>query len=136
MKLKQWIILCVAGIVLWFLAALLIRVLSPLGALDDGARVLTYLLVIPGTAPFIWGLVQLADLRTGQVGLGAAIATMTAMFFDGIALGWFAGLYGSVLSHQAMAGAVILWGAAIAIATGFVFDHLGWGKRASMTNES
>ena len=89
---RQWIILVVSGLVLWFVAAMMIRVLEPMGALDDGARMITYVLVFPGTAPFIWGLVQLARLKTGQVTLGSAIVVMSAMFADGLALSWFPSL--------------------------------------------
>ena len=127
---RQWIILVISGLVLWFVAAIMIRVLEPMGALSDGARIITYIFVLPGTAPFIWMLVQLAGLKTGQVALGSAIVAMSAMFADGLALSWFPSLYADNTQGQAYAGAVILWGAAITIFLGFLFDRFGLGKKA------
>ena len=45
--------LAVIGAVLWFIAAILLRNIGPLGAFEGGNRVLLYALTIPGTIPFI-----------------------------------------------------------------------------------
>lgn len=110
----------ISGVVLWFVAALLIKALIPLGALDDGARALTYALVIPGTAPFVWLIARIAKLSSPQVGPAMALLTGAAVLCDGIALGWFPGLYAADEIGARLAGAVILWGGGVAIMLGFV----------------
>ena len=50
---SQYAMLAAYGALLWFLAAILVRVLAPMGALEGSARILTYALVIPGTIPAI-----------------------------------------------------------------------------------
>lgn len=111
------------GVTLWLAAALLLNGLSGTGVHDGAARVLLYLAVIPGTAPFVILLDRIAGLSSGQAGPAVSIAVGAATLLDGVALAWFAGLYGGP-DHTAEAGAVILWGAGVAIALGFLYDTL------------
>ena len=112
------------GVLLWFVAAMLLNWLGPMGIYEGAARVWLYGLIIPGTAPFIWLIVKIAGLARNQIGLGAAFATMAAILCDGIALAWFPALYGGETALVAGAGAVILWGGGVAMALGWAFNRV------------
>jgi hypothetical protein len=119
---RQTLILVVYGIVLWFLAAMLVRFLAPMGALDGWARVLTYSLVVPATLPAVLIARRLARLGVAQTGIGLAVVTAAATLCDGIALAWFPALYAAE-EHLVLAGAaVILWGAGVGLALGVAMN--------------
>ena len=120
---RQTAILIGVGIVLWFVAAVLLRVLGPMGIYEGSGRIALYTLIIPGTVPFVPLVRRLAGIGRDQIALGVSIAMMDAMFCDGIALAWFPELYGSSAEHTAGAGAAILWGAAVAIGLGVLFNR-------------
>lgn len=117
----QMISCLVQGAVLWLAAALLLRWLGPMGIHEDPLRILVYLLVIPGTFPFVLQIEKLAKLRRDQAFTGMAVATMMAVLLDGVALAWFPRLYGETVEMWAGAGAVILWGAGVGMV-------LGWAR--------
>ncbi|MGB0919796.1 MAG: hypothetical protein ACPG1C_00610 [Alphaproteobacteria bacterium] len=73
---------------------------------------ITYALVVPGIAPFIWVSAKLAGLNKPQIFAGISVMTMAAMVFDGLALRWAPFLYGASVADTAGAGGMILWGAA------------------------
>lgn len=114
----QMAILIVAGVIFWFVGALICRFAGELGAFEGANRVLLYAVLIPGTLPVILLVRAAARLAPDQVALGSAIATAAAITCDGIALAWFPGLYGGGDAQTAASGAVILWGGAVAIALG------------------
>jgi hypothetical protein len=111
------------GALLWFAAALLVRFLEPTSALQGGMRVLTYLLVIPGTVPFVLIGRKLTKLVAGQVVPAMTIATATALLLDGMAVAWIPWLYGTTESHVLAGAAVILWGGGVGLVLGFVYDR-------------
>jgi hypothetical protein len=123
----QVIILVVLGAVLWFLAAIMLRALAPLGIYDGSNRVLFYALVIPGTFPFVLIARRLARLAPDQMAIALAIATAAATLLDGIALAWFPALYGSDPVQIAGAGAAILWGAGVGLVMGIAINRAGRG---------
>ena len=110
----------VQGAVLWLAAALLLRWLGPTGIYEDPLRILVYLLVIPGTWPFVIQVEKLAKLRRDQVFTGMAVGTMMAVLLDGVALAWFPRLYGETVELWAGAGAVILWGGGVGMGLGWL----------------
>lgn len=112
---RQFAILIASGIAFWFLGALLIRAVEPLGALEGFGVVLFYALIVPGTWPAIPLIRKLASLRGDQTALGITIATATAVLFDGCALRLIPDLYGP---NIAGAGAAILWGGGVALMLG------------------
>ena len=113
------------GAALWFIAAVLLRMLGPMGVYEGFARVLLYALIIPGTLPFILLIVKLTRVARDQIALACAVMTASAALLDGIALAWFPALYGDDVAHVAGAGATILWGAGVALALGFFLNKAG-----------
>lgn len=119
LRAHQYVILVAWGAGLWFAAALLVRWLNDVGALNMPWVVLTYMLVIPGTVPFIYLTRMVAGLMKNQTALGLATATAAATLLDGNALVWAPWLYGTA----GLAGAAaILWGAGVGLALGLAMD--------------
>ena len=119
---KQMIILALYGAVLWFLAAMLVRTIGPMGALDGSARIITYALVIPGTIPAIWIGRAMAGLARDQTATALIVITATALLLDGIAHAWFPNLYGSDPALIVKGAAVIFWGAGVGLVLGLIMN--------------
>ena len=119
---RQHTILIITGAALWFVAAMLLRVLGPTGIYEGSARVWLYLLVIPGTWPFVALTARVAGLAVDQKAIALAIVTGTATLIDGITLAWLPWIYGDSVDLIAAAGAVILWGAGVALALGLALN--------------
>lgn len=113
------------GAVLWLIAAMILRVIGPMGAFVGDARLLTYALIIPGTLPFVLVIPRLAGIDRCQMVPCVAAATLAAALLDGIALAWFPSLYGRTIGLAAGAGATILWGIGVGLVMAFVIA----GKR-------
>ena len=111
----QIIILTLYGAILWFSAAVLVRVIGPMGALDGGWRMLTYAIVIPATVPAIIAARPLAKLRVDQTLAGICVVTATALLLDGVAHAWFPALYGTHPALIVKGAAAIFWGAGVAL---------------------
>ena len=127
LSVRQSAILITMGAILWFLAAMLLRALAPLGIYEGSARVLLYILIIPGTVPFVLLLWKLAAMQPGQLARGLGLATATATVLDGAALAWLPALYSAQpenIAWIAGAGATILWGAGVGIFLGFWLDRI------------
>jgi hypothetical protein len=119
---KQVIILALYGAVLWFLAAMLVRTIGPMGALDGFGRMITYALVIPGTVPAILIGRALAKLSRDQTAISLIVITATALLLDGIAHAWLPSLYGSDPTLIVKGGAVIFWGAGVGLVLGLIMN--------------
>ncbi|WP_309645949.1 hypothetical protein [Phenylobacterium sp.] len=87
--------LVVLGAVLWFLAAVLLRFVGPMGAFDGVGLIALYVLTVPGTFPLILLAQRLAKLGRDQIAIGVTVATATAALLDGLALSQFPTLYGA-----------------------------------------
>lgn len=120
---KQLIILVLYGVMLWFLAAILVRTIGPMGALDGSARVITYALIIPGTVPAIWLGRALAGFARDQTAISLIVITATALLLDGIAHAWYPSLYGSDPAQIVKGAAVIFWGAGVGLVLGLVMNE-------------
>jgi hypothetical protein len=120
---RQLSILIVWGIALWFAASQICRMGGSLGWFEGQARILLYAAVVVGTLPFVPLTRWLAGLGDDQLALGMTVTTTTALLLDGIALAWFPALYGGSDAQTAASGAVILWGAGVAIALGCWFNR-------------
>ena len=117
---RQSVILALLGAVLWFLAAVLLRYLGPLGIYEGTARFVLYVAIVPGTVPFVFLLQWASGIARRQVAIGASLATASALLLDGIAVAWFPDLYGAEMPLVLGASAAILWGAGVGIFIGFV----------------
>ena len=122
---RQVSILAALGAGLWLGAALLLRALAPLGVHDEGARVILYVAIVPGTWPFVLLLIRAAGLARRQALTGVAVALAVAMLLDGLALAWAPWLYGTTEAHVAAAGATILWGAGVFLVLGALASRDG-----------
>jgi hypothetical protein len=118
----QTVLLIVLGAILWFLAAVILRFIYPMGALEGAARLITYVLVIPGTLPFVILTRTLVKLSPHQLFTGVAVATMTALLIDGIVIAWFPGVYGSELPQLTSCAAIILWGAGVGMVLALILN--------------
>ena len=114
--------LAVYGAVLWFLAALLVRSVGPMGAFDGISGIITYALVIPGTVPAIIAARPLAKLRRDQTLAGIAMVTATALLLDGLAHAWFPSLYGTDPALIIKGAAAIFWGAGVGLMLALIMN--------------
>ena len=120
---RQMSVAAVCGLVLWLAAALLLRVIGPMGVYDGAARIALYVAIIPGTVPVLWLMRALARLQPGQMVPAMAMGTGTATIMDGVALAWFPDLYGAGVALHAGAGGTILWGGGVGLLLAFWFDR-------------
>ncbi len=119
----QSIALIAIGAALWFIAAIILRSIAPMGALEGTARAITYALVIPGTLPFVILTRVIVKLRQDQIAIGIAVVTATALLIDGIVVAWFPGVYSNEIRHVAACAAGILWGAGVGLLLGFILNE-------------
>lgn len=110
------------GVILWFVAAMMLRFLGPLGIYDGLARALLYAAIIPGTVPFMILFKKVAGLSRQQVALGASVGTAAAILCDGVALAWYPQLYGPTVALHAGAGGTILWGGGVGLVIAFFMN--------------
>lgn len=114
--------LAVVGAALWFLAAILLRDIGPIGAFEGSNRILLYALTIPGTLPFVWLTQRIARLASNQIAIGIAVVTATALLIDGVVMAWFPEIYGTELPQVTNSAAAILWGAGVGLVLGFIMN--------------
>ncbi len=119
---SQTVLLVFIGAALWALAAVILRIVAPMGALEGSARAVTYALIIPGTLPFVFLTKTLAKLRSDQMFTGVAVVTTTALLIDGIVVAWFPAVYGGALPQVTNCAAAILWGAGGGLMLAFIFN--------------
>lgn len=118
----QIVILTIYGAVLWFLAAMLVRTIGPMGALDGISGIIVYALVIPGTIPAILAARPLAKLRRDQTAIGICVVTATALLLDGVAHAWFPSLYGTDPALIVKGAAAIFWGAGVGLVLALIMN--------------
>jgi hypothetical protein len=119
----QTVILALYGAVLWFLAAMIVRFVGPMGAFDGAMMFVTFALVIPGTVPAIWIARKIASFRRDQTAIGVTVITATALLLDGVAHAWFSGLYGSDPALRVSAASTIFWGAGVGLVLGLLMNQ-------------
>ncbi len=118
----QTLFLLIIGATLWFLAAVILRIVAPMGALEGTMRAITYALIIPGTLPFVVLTRMLVKLRHDQIAIGIAVVTATALLMDGIVVAWFSVVYGDNLPQVTNCAAAILWGAGVGLVLSFILN--------------
>jgi hypothetical protein len=119
---SQTFFLVIIGAALWFLAAIILRIVAPMGALEGPTRALTYTLVIPGTLPFVYLTKMLVKLRADQIFTGIGVVTAAALLIDGVVVAWFPALYGGALPQVTNCAAAILWGAGVGLVLAFILN--------------
>jgi Kef-type K+ transport system membrane component KefB len=94
MPARTGLILALASVVGWFVAALFIRWAAPLGWFDGGtANVILFAVSLP--VAFVTVELVRRFVPAGQVTLGCALLTTPALVLDGLALTWTPALYGN-----------------------------------------
>ncbi len=116
----QVVLLIGIGIAVWFVVALLLAALAPLGVYAGTANLLLYALIVPGTVPLILLIRTLTRARRDQTLTCVTIVTATASLLDGNALLRLPVLYGA---SPAGAGATLLWGVGVALALSVVMSR-------------
>jgi hypothetical protein len=117
---SQVIFSIIYGVILWFLAAMIVRYIGPMGAFVGHALLITYALVIPGTVPFVIIGQRLMGLDKGQIASAIMMITATALLLDGIAFNFFRSLYGTDPKIIMAGAALILWGAGVGLVLGMI----------------
>jgi Family of unknown function (DUF5367) len=101
------------GVLLWFVAAMMFRILGPSLLIPGSA---TLLLVFAGSIPLSWVFlkigVTLGRAQGASILLAAAVMSATAMFLDALALTFFPSLYGLPTAQLLIVAALLLWGVA------------------------
>lgn len=116
----QILLLVIFGAALWFA---LLPVLGSIGRLEpaDGWVVeLVYALIVPAAFMAIRTGRQLAQLTRAQIVPGVVVMSATAAALHAVGLTWFRRLYGV---DPAGAGAVILWGVAVALVLALIIGR-------------
>jgi hypothetical protein len=125
----QLSIIVVISIAIWFIAAMCVRIGSPLGFFGPKASLILFAASIPIGWVSVLFMIKVAKLSADQivpsVSLGLAIAT----FCDGIGITWASWLYGTDLAQIALGSAWILWGIFAFITAAFV-ESYRQGSRA------
>jgi hypothetical protein len=91
----QLIVLGIYGVVLWFLAALMIHYGTPAGIFSPRGDVPVYAATAAGCYFLIKLAAASARLRQGQLLPAIAWASLVALLCDGFAIAWTPGLYGT-----------------------------------------
>ncbi len=109
MSRTQVIILIILGVVFWFLAAMLVRYVP---AIFDAGWWSAVLLVgsLLGASAFIKLVLWIVRLPDHRSLMAVSIATITALFLDGLAMTWAPQLYGSDLEIALRGAGWILFG--------------------------
>ena len=101
----------VIGAVLWFVFALLIRLIGPSVFVPGTAALApTFLGLIPVSALAVWLTARLGRVQGQSLINAMSIMSFTAMLLDGVAVTWFPALYGLTGTPLALAAAWLLWG--------------------------
>lgn len=119
-------LLVTVGVVFWFVAAVTLRFLEPLQPFAGAARVVSYLLTVPVLALSIWVGQRIVGFSRGEAFGAVSVLTMVAVCCDGLAFGFFPGLYGADPAYQLAAAGVVLWGGGV----GMVLAYL-WSRGAA-----
>lgn len=99
------------GAALWFVFALLIRVVGPSVFVPGTlALLLTFLALIPTAALLVWLTARLGGVQRQGLINAVCIMSFTAMLLDGVAITWAPGLYGLSGTPLALVAAWLLWG--------------------------
>lgn len=104
----------IIGVVLWFVFLWVVRWIP--WAFDGGVRsALLFVVTIPGAWLLVKVVAWAAALEPATLFEGVVVATVAAMFVDGLVFTFVSHWYGTSETHVRFGAAFILWGAAMGI---------------------
>jgi hypothetical protein len=111
LKTPMIVLFVVLGVVFWFSAAMLVRLLgADVFTPGNPSLVVLFLASFPLTFAFVWIASAVSRIPLRQMFEPTVIMTFTAMLLDGVAITWFTQLYGEAHTHVMLGAALILWG--------------------------
>jgi hypothetical protein len=113
LRVGQLVRVVALGVVLWYLAAVVIRLGLPAGLYGGRAGALLFAGTIPLAWACVWLVTRVGALRPAQVLPGVALACVAAMLCDGVALTWTPGVYGGASVRLALGAAWLLHGVGV-----------------------
>jgi hypothetical protein len=111
------------GVAIWLVAALSLRLGEPLGLFEGGMRVVSYLLAVPALAVSIAVAQRLIGFSRAEAFGAVSAMTMVAVCLDGLAFGFFPGLYGQGEAHRLGAAALVLWGGGVGMVLAYFWSR-------------
>lgn len=115
-SLSSTAILVATGVVLWAIGVALLRGLVAMDWLSGSAQSIAYVLIIPGTLPFVPVGRMLAQLPKSETLASVAIVSMTALLIDGVVIGYFPWVYSADIDLARACAGALLWGVGVALA--------------------
>ena len=110
----QLLILAAFSTVVWFLAAMFIRFVGPMGIFGGYKVIVLYALTIPATIPLNARSRKLVRAPKSQMVTVIAVTTAVATMLDGLAMSQFPALYGSDPAITGAGAAWLLWAIGVA----------------------
>jgi hypothetical protein len=111
------------GVAIWLVAALGLQMIEPLGLLVGGMRVVGYLLAVPLLAVTLSVGAKLIGFSRAEAFGAVSVMTMVAICLDGLAFGFFPGLYGAGETHRLGAAGVVLWGGGVGMVLAYLWSR-------------
>jgi hypothetical protein len=128
LKPAQIAILAAFSTVVWFLAAMFIRFVGPMGVFHGYKVIALYALTIPATVPLNARSRKLVRAPKGQMVTIIAVTSAVATMLDGVAMSQFPALYGADPAITGAGAAWLLW--AIGVAGALSLITAGRARRA------
>jgi len=114
LKPAQIAILAAFSTVVWFLAAMFIRFVGPIGVFHGYKLIALYALTIPATVPLNARSRKLVRAPKSQMVTIIAVTSAVATILDGVAMSQFPALYGSDPAITGAGAAWLLWAIGVA----------------------
>lgn len=121
MKNSKLITLIILGVVFWFSGAMSVKILgSSVFTENNLYRIAMFVMLFPVSYIFLLISVKVANLNKSEILNAVVIMTITATFFDGIALTWFRQIYAESFETALYGAAWILFGAGVGLLIGYI----------------
>ncbi|MGJ3648404.1 hypothetical protein ACLB0R_08025 [Sphingomonas sp. GlSt437] len=112
------------GVLFWALGVVLLRALTAAGWLaGDGWHWLAYALIVLLTVPAVRLGRRAARLPIDRTLYAVTVMSMTALFIDGIVIGFAPWIYATDPAQARAAAGALLWGVAVALALGMAMER-------------
>jgi hypothetical protein len=114
LKPAQFVILTAFSTCVWFLAAMFIRFVGPMGVFHGYRALALYALTIPATLPLNARSRKLVRAPRSQMDTVIAVTSAVATMLDGVAMSQFPALYGCDPAITGAGAAWLLWAIGVA----------------------